>query len=122
MTRRMMDMLTVYAWLSQLPLACLLALVHGYPDAARPAVPPQEPTSWQLVGYITLAVLALLFGLSGVASWVAHWLAVVAFLWHRGKWGWLIVCFVFNVVGSTIAYLVVRDHWVGFRSNSPNSL
>lgn len=119
-----MDMLTVYAWLSHLTMACLVALAHScsYSSATRPAIPPQEPTSWQLAGYITLAVLALLFGLSNAASWVAHWVAVVAFLGHRGKWGWLFVCFVFNVVGSTIAYLVVRDHWVGFPSNSRKSL
>src|SRR5713101_5406635 len=98
-----MDILTVYAWASSFICVWFLALAHGHRG---------EPTT-------TLAVSGLLVTGSNVLAWLAQWLGLSVFLIHRRFWGWLLICFVLNVVGSTIAYLFLRPRWDSLRPRPP---
>src|SRR5262245_34688902 len=100
MSRRHMDILTVYMWaVVYLPGCLLLVAPH--------VVPAYEHTRWLSV-LIALGILSLLIIATGLVATVVQWVCVVAFCTRNKHWVWLLVCLFLNYVGSTLAYLCLR--------------
>lgn len=110
MSRRAMDILTAYVWASYFGLVFMLVSASALPPDAGQA---RITSMWVRVIVVIPVIAVMLFALSNLAAVIVQWIVVVLFAIRHRFWGWFALCVVLNIVGSTLAYLILRDQWDG---------
>lgn len=111
MSRRAMDILTAYIWASYLGLVLVMVAVSTLPPGAGPPI-----TSMWVRVIVAIPVIGVgLVALSNPVAVIVQWIFVVLFAIRNRFWGLFALCLVLNIVGSTFAYLILRDQWDGVK-------